>query len=304
MKKDQQTRKKLTRKECDRMWGGDGPYSQVRLSHEIRILDDRISRIFLVVEAEINPFTFEYVKKRRKYFADDDPIQDLLDHAEYRGVKFGYVTCAGVVESKEKDASDFAEAYAKEAVEEIIRMHEFVMGDLGLKKSRKEFGILDSAPPRKFVWNPETKKVENADGGIWKESTLVGIPAGVKNNKGRMYVVLAFAEEFGCGKETAKEAVKTFVKNLDETAARFSVEIENVENFSGYMLLTVLVPFDVAPADFIEGVIAACRAVEGNPMFKESYLTTNVKRPTPNEIARFLKGQDLKGWKTAGTRDV
>ena len=50
------------------MWGEDGPYSQVRLCEEARILDDCVSRVFLVVEAEINPFTFElhYNKKITK----------------------------------------------------------------------------------------------------------------------------------------------------------------------------------------------------------------------------------------------
>src|SRR3990167_7497630 len=88
---------KLTPKDFERMWGEDGPYSQVRLSEEIRILDDSVSRVFLVVEAEINPFTFEYVRQHRQKFAHDQAILTLLDHAEYRG-QFGYVVGAGEVE--------------------------------------------------------------------------------------------------------------------------------------------------------------------------------------------------------------
>ena len=83
--------KKLTQKDYKRMWGEDGPYSQVRLCEETRILDDSISRVFLVVEAEINPFTFEYVQKHRTRFADDEAVMQLLNHAENRG-KFGYVS--------------------------------------------------------------------------------------------------------------------------------------------------------------------------------------------------------------------
>src|SRR3989338_9950416 len=96
MKNNKKIQKKLTQKDHEKMWGEDGPYSQVRLCEETRILDDSVSRIFLVVEAEINPFTFEYVRNCREHFADDEPVLQLLDHAEYRG-KFGYVVSAGEV---------------------------------------------------------------------------------------------------------------------------------------------------------------------------------------------------------------
>ena len=85
MKKDKKINKKLTPKDYERMWGKNGPYSQVRLCEETRILDDSVSRVFLVVEAEINPFTFEYVQKHRQRFANDESVLQLLDHAEYRG---------------------------------------------------------------------------------------------------------------------------------------------------------------------------------------------------------------------------
>ncbi len=294
MKKHQQARKKLTRRDYDRMWGEGGPYSQVRLSHEIRVLNDSISRIFLVVEAEINPFTFEYVEKHRSHFSPDDPIQGLLDHADDRGSKFGYVVCFGTVESKEEGASDFAEARAKEAVTELVRMHKFVMDAFGFKKAGTESVVWEDDPPRsRFVWNPATGKVEEVKDICWDGETTIGVPAAVKNNKGRMFIVLAFAKGFL--HETA--ATKVLVKNLDKTSAKFRVEIENAESFSEYALLTVLVPFDVAPADFIEGTIGACNTAWKKPMFEESYLTTNVKRPTPDEIARFFKGLNLKGWR-------
>lgn len=46
---------KLTKKDTDKLWGEEGPYSEARLIVETRILDDRVSRIFLVVEVSINP---------------------------------------------------------------------------------------------------------------------------------------------------------------------------------------------------------------------------------------------------------
>ena len=115
-------KKKLTQRDYDRMWGEDGPYSQVRLCEETRILDDSISRVFLVVEAEINPFTFEYIQKNRKKFENDEIINQLLDHAEYRG-KFGYVVSAGEVELRDKESHDFAR-FAEPRFERVaIRFH-------------------------------------------------------------------------------------------------------------------------------------------------------------------------------------
>src|SRR3989338_9611688 len=107
MKKDQKINKKLTPKNYEQMWGEDGPYSQVRLCEETRILDDSVSRVFLVVEAEINPFTFKYVQKHRQQFVGDESVLQLLDHAEDRG-KFGYVVSAGEVEFQDEEAVLFA----------------------------------------------------------------------------------------------------------------------------------------------------------------------------------------------------
>ena len=56
---------KLTPKQIDGLWGETGPYSQANLIIQTRILDDRISRVFLVVEADINPLTYELIKKHQ-----------------------------------------------------------------------------------------------------------------------------------------------------------------------------------------------------------------------------------------------
>jgi len=56
---------KLTQKQIDQLWGEHGPYSEAKLIIETRILDDRVSRIFIVVEVAINPLTFEIISKIR-----------------------------------------------------------------------------------------------------------------------------------------------------------------------------------------------------------------------------------------------
>jgi len=257
------------------MWGEDGPYSQVRLCEETRILDDSVSSVFLVVEAEVNPFTFEYVLANRERFSGDEQIQQLLDHAEYRG-KFGYVVAAGEVEFEGAASRRFAREQADMAIQALIRMHLLVMNECGLLK--------DGDGGNRFVWNSVTGRVEPADGGLWDEKTLIGSPAGVRNNKIRFFAVFAFGKGFDFKKKTAK----IFTSTLEKAMAKFDTDIENVEAFNDYILATILLPFEVAPADFIETVIRVCNRAAKRPLFQKDYLVTNVKKPTPRQIMNFL----------------
>lgn len=281
------TDKKLTQKDYDRMWGECGPYSQVRLCEETRILDDSVSRVFLVVEAEINPFTFEYVRKHRQQFAQDEAVLQLLDHAEYRG-EFGYVVSAGEAELRDEESIKFARKQADMTIQLLIRIHSFVMEKCGLNKKDNEFGIIkdDSIiDGKRFVWNKWVGRTEPVEGELWEDKTSVGSPAGIRNNKARLFVVLAFVKNPDLRKE---KAIK-FADVLKDVSIRFGVEIEEVESFSEYVLITALLPFDVAPADFIEKTLAECDTAMEKQFFQKDYFITNVKRPSPEEIVSFLK---------------
>lgn len=125
--------KKRTLNKSDKnLWGVDGPYSEVKMSIQSRILDGEVSRIFLEVETYINPFTFRIVKKFRKIFEDDQMIQEVLDHSEFRGFEYGYVSCAY---SEEYDPKNLEEAnlHLKYSEDAIIKMHKFVMKVLNTK---------------------------------------------------------------------------------------------------------------------------------------------------------------------------
>ena len=54
---------KLTKIQSDKLWGEDGPYSEVHLIIETRILDDKVTRKFIIVEQNINPLSFEILKR-------------------------------------------------------------------------------------------------------------------------------------------------------------------------------------------------------------------------------------------------
>lgn len=117
----------LTQKEKDKLWGETGPYSQVNLTIQERILDDSVSRIFVEVEADINPLTYEIIKKNRKEFEDDPMIQQLLDHSDYRGQKFGYVTSAFHREYIDENVIKEANKAVDYARKTLIKMHKYVM---------------------------------------------------------------------------------------------------------------------------------------------------------------------------------
>ncbi len=123
----------ITREESEKLWGENGPYSQAQLIFETRILDDRISRTFLIIEIQINPFTFELIRKNRTEFADDPLIQGILDKSEYRGQADGYVACAFQEEYYAKllkRANDILGRCEKT----IIKMHKFVLKELRIRE--------------------------------------------------------------------------------------------------------------------------------------------------------------------------
>lgn len=121
---------KLTKRQKDLLWGSEsGPYSQANLKKQIRILNSSVSRIFLVVEAEINHTTFEIVRSNRDddEFKNNIMIQQLLDRAEYYGPQFSYVVTAFEEEYKNNEVLVRSEYALKYTQEIIIKMHKYVI---------------------------------------------------------------------------------------------------------------------------------------------------------------------------------
>lgn len=120
----------LTAKQIKELWGEDGPYSEARFLIEHRILDDAVSRIFLRVEVNINPFTFKIIKKNRKEFIDDEMVQKLLDNSHYLGFKDGYIAIPFEGKFLIDDDADVIKE-GREILEEtkqaVIRMHKYII---------------------------------------------------------------------------------------------------------------------------------------------------------------------------------
>ena len=281
-------KKVIAQKDITALWGDESPYSEVSLIEQTRILDDHISRVFLLVEAKINPFTFEYVLAHRDAFVSDSSIQDLLDHAEYRGQSEGYVVCAGEEEFIDKRSFELAVSYRKATVERIVKMHNFVIKEFGLTKFKnKPMGGIKVADlnddKRKYVWDEAVGGVASVSDSLWSENSRVSSPAGEKNGKIRYFIILIIAQGVALNhKETTH-----FCRATKKVASELNVEVEGVDANRGYIMLTVLIGPEIAPINFIENCIKNSN-MKGL-LFLEDHFITNVSRPTWNQVEDFLR---------------
>lgn len=180
----------LSRQQRDELWGDDQPYSQVELTTETRILGNHVSRIFLVAEVHVNPLTFKLVKQHRDLFVDDLEIQGILDHSEFQGQADGYVVC---VFSEEFVGSE-SQVRAQDRVEitkiAIIRMHNFVMNELGLaaKATPARMTSLLVMTPRKIMdayLRDQVNKISESQ-FKWREEAI-GLFEGHGNNYAHLF---------------------------------------------------------------------------------------------------------------------
>ncbi len=130
---------KLTKQQTQEIWGEDGPYSQVQMIVETRILDDSVSRVFVNVDAQINPLTYKVIKQNMDKFKDDEVMRQLFDHAQFHGKKYGYVVSAFSEELRGPDVFERAEFAVERTKEIVIKMHKFVMELFDIKSSKANY---------------------------------------------------------------------------------------------------------------------------------------------------------------------
>lgn len=114
-------RKPLTQSELRGFWGDGGPYSEVHVDKEIRILDDYVSRSFYYVTANLNPTTYRLLKRAKGLSAE---IQDVLGHAELVDDAHGYLLFFGRVEADEEVK---LQALEDHAVSILIALHRLII---------------------------------------------------------------------------------------------------------------------------------------------------------------------------------
>ncbi len=123
----------LTKQEMDQLWGGEGPYSEARLIMEHRILDDSVTRVSILVEVNINPYSFKLIKKDRDKFADDELIQALINNARYISQGNGYLSgsFAGKFNfTTDEEIMKKGKEILAETKKALIKIHQYVMKNI------------------------------------------------------------------------------------------------------------------------------------------------------------------------------
>jgi len=123
----------LTQEQMGGLWGDGGPYSQVHVTREIRILDDGVSRTFYYVHASVNPATYAVLKKMEVQIEDEE-IQAFLKEATFVSDEEGY---EWHVYGQPALSPRGANRAAAKVMEAVVRMHRLVMDTLDLKPPQR-----------------------------------------------------------------------------------------------------------------------------------------------------------------------
>ena len=135
----------ITREQMAGLWGDGGPYSQIHIIREVRILDDHPSRTFYYVKANVNPTTYA-VLKRMEAEIEDEEIRAFLQNASFVSDEEGYEwTVYGQAALSPRGANRASEKVA----DAIIRMHRLVMDTLEIEppKAMEGLGLAPDEPP-------------------------------------------------------------------------------------------------------------------------------------------------------------
>lgn len=124
----------LTREQGEGFWDSRGPYSESYLTIETRILDEEAWRVWVKVEALINPFTFEFVNKQISDFVDDHRIYTILIWAEYCKKQKGYLSNVWSAPLKDGNLEPALKIF-QETQDALIRMHKFVINNFDINKN-------------------------------------------------------------------------------------------------------------------------------------------------------------------------
>jgi hypothetical protein len=265
---------KLTQSDKKRMWGEECPYSETHIKTQSRILGAYVSRIFLVVEAHINPFTFEYVAKNLDYFPANHPVRELIKNALYEGGDYGYVVQAGQEEFVDQRSLKLAHEYLKTLTSIVIEMHEFVIARYGLKR------VVNQVYSRDIVSESSKKKRVGKDFDILEE------------NSGVLYhSILPWN-----GKDVSDEEIEKILSTFCDFAKKKSMNIVDLEYAIEYLRITFAMPADIVEAeknmlefiDIINKSLISKNNADRHNYFRKPLLKAT-ERPSFREISAFLK---------------
>ena len=118
---------------------------------------------------------------------------------------------------------------------------------------------------------------------LQEEGGFISTGLGGKANKLRYYFIVSSKD----GQPFSETNRNTLKRGFEKISHIYSSEIEEISLEAIYAMIGILIPMDVAVGEVIEEGISECNKM--NEFLFPHYYVTNVKKPTPEEISKYLE---------------
>ena len=118
---------------------------------------------------------------------------------------------------------------------------------------------------------------------LQEEGGFISTGLGGKENKLRYYFIVSSKDGLPFS-ETHRNTLK---RGFETISRKYKSEIEEINFEATYAMIGILIPMDVAVGEVIEEGISECSKT--SEFLFPNYYVTNVKKPTPGEISKYLE---------------
>jgi hypothetical protein len=118
---------------------------------------------------------------------------------------------------------------------------------------------------------------------LQEEGGFISTGLGGKENKLRYYFIVSSRD----GLPFSETHQNTLKRGLERISHKYKSEIEEINFEAAYAMIGILIPMDVAVGKVIEEGISECNKM--NEFLFPDYYVTNVRKPTPEEISKYLE---------------
>jgi len=118
---------------------------------------------------------------------------------------------------------------------------------------------------------------------LQEEGGFISTGLGGKDNKLRYYFIVSSKDGLPFS-ETHRSTLK---RGFETISHQYKSEIEEINFEATYAMIGILIPLDVAVGEVIEEGISECNKM--SEFLFPDYYVTNVKKPTPKEISKYLE---------------
>jgi len=118
---------------------------------------------------------------------------------------------------------------------------------------------------------------------LQEEGGFISTGLGGKDNKLRYYFIVSSKDALPIS-ETHKNTLK---RGFETITHKYESKIEEINFEATYAMIGILIPMDVSVGEVIEEGINECNKM--NEFLFPDYYVTNVKKPTPEEISKYLE---------------